>query len=232
MFNKVRKNRRLRKIRLFKRQEVWILTFQGWLAAIAVMMSLVVTLIVSITNVHSFLAPTVPLKTANILVVEGWLPDYALKEAVSEFNQGSYKFIATTGGALEMGTNITGFQNFADVSAATLKKLGLSEDKIVAVSAPEVVKDRSFQSAATFATWLEKSQLNINSINLLSLGAHTRRSWYLYQKILEPKIKVGIITAHNRDYNPDKWWTTSSGVRDVIDEGVAFIYARYIHWNA
>jgi hypothetical protein len=166
------------------------------------MMSLVVTLIVSITNVHSFLAPTVPLKTANILVVEGWLPDYALKEAVSEFNQGSYKFIATTGGALEMGTNITGFQNFADVSAATLKKLGLSEDKIVAVSAPEVVKDRSFQSAATFATWLE------------------------------PKIKVGIITAHNRDYNPDKWWTTSSGVRDVIDEGVAFIYARYIHWNA
>jgi DUF218 domain len=217
------------KVRLFKPREVWLPTFHGWLVALALIMSLMVG---AILNVHPFLAPRIPLKSANLLVVEGWLPDYALEQAASEFNKGSYELIVSTGGALERGTYIANFHNFADVSAETLKKIGVPSDKVIAVSAPEVVRDRSFEAAATFAHWLEKSQLNVHSINLVSLGAHTRRSWYLYQKILKPKIKVGVIAAENRDYNADKWWASSSGVRDVIDEGIAYIYARYLNWKA
>ena len=34
---------------------------------------------------------------ANLLVVEGWLPDYAIEEAYSEFKSGRYNLIVTTG---------------------------------------------------------------------------------------------------------------------------------------
>jgi hypothetical protein len=56
---------------------------------------LIVFLIIStggafaIAHLHSFLAKNVPIN-ADISVVEGWLPDYALKALMNEFEQGSY----------------------------------------------------------------------------------------------------------------------------------------------
>jgi hypothetical protein len=35
--------------------------------------------------------------TANVLIVEGWLPEYALEMAYKEYQQNGYKYIVTTG---------------------------------------------------------------------------------------------------------------------------------------
>ncbi|MDZ8262224.1 ElyC/SanA/YdcF family protein [Nostoc sp. ChiQUE01b] len=227
-----RKNRRCQKfpkIKLTKHQEMWTLTAQGWAIAIALIVYLI---FFTITHVHSFLAVTSPIQSAEVLIVEGWLPDYAIEEALTEFQTGSYHQIITTGGTLGKGSYLTGYKNFADVSAATFIQLGLEAEKVVAVPTPYVVKDRSYASAAEFERWLSNSNLKIESINLFSLDVHARRSWFLFKKILTPQINVGVIAAKTQDYNPNKWWNSSEGVRAVLDEGIAYIYARFLNWKA
>jgi hypothetical protein len=226
---KHRQRLKLPKIRLIKRQEMWTLTVQGWVIAIALIASLI---IFTITHIHPFLAVTSPIKSAEILVVEGWLPDYALQQAVIEFKNGNYRQIITTGGTLEQGTYLTGYNSYADVAAATLKKLGMQPEKVVAVPAPYVIKDRSYTSAAEFGRWLSNSNLQPESINLISWDAHTRRSWLLFKKVLAPNVKVGAIAAKSRDYDPKKWWRSSQGVRTVIDEAIAYIYVQFFNWKA
>ncbi|MBC1218584.1 YdcF family protein [Nostoc sp. UCD121] len=226
------KNRRRKnfpKIKLIKRQEMWTLTAQGWAIAIALIAYLI---FFAITHVHSFLAVTSPIKSAEVLVVEGWLPDYAIQQALTEFKNGSYDLVITTGGSIEKGNYLSEYKSFAEVSAATFEKLGLESEKVVAVPTPNVIKDRSYASAAEFYRWLSDSNLKLQSVNVFSLDVHTRRSWLLFRKILTPKIQVGAIAARTHDYDPNKWWVSSQGVRTIIDEGIAYIYARFLNWKA
>ncbi|NEP26194.1 MAG: cytosine deaminase, partial [Moorea sp. SIO3I6] len=55
-----------------------------------------------LTHIHPFLSITSPIN-ADALVVEGWLPDYALKGAMEEFDRGNYQKIITTGLPLRKG---------------------------------------------------------------------------------------------------------------------------------
>ena len=160
------------------------------------------------------------------------MPDYELKQALSEFGEGSYNKIITTGGSLPRGYYLAKYKTFAELSAATLKALGLEKEKLIAVPAPDVIKDRTYASAITFRQWLSKSNLNVQSINLYTFDVHTRRSWLTFKKILAPKIKTGAIAAKTQDYQPDKWWVSSEGVRSVISEVIAYIYMRFINLRA
>jgi hypothetical protein len=199
---------------------------------VGVVITFAATLIIfTITHIHPFLSVTSPIK-ADILVVEGWLPDYALKQALTEFENGSYNKIVTTGGPLPTGYYLAEYKTFAELSAATLKTLGLEKEKLIAVPAPEVIKDRTYASAVTFRQWLSNSTLNVQSINLYTFDVHTRRSWLIFKKVLAPKINTGAIAAKTQDYQPEKWWSSSAGVRSVISEVIAYIYARFVNLRA
>ena len=41
---------------------------------------------------------------------------------------------------------------------------------------------------------------------------------------------VGIIAVPNPDYDSKHWWRYSEGVKDVISEGAAYVYARFFFW--
>jgi DUF218 domain len=228
MSRKSRQNFKIPKIRLIQRQQMWTLTVQGWVIAIALIISFIGF---AITHIHPFLAVSDPIK-ADILVIEGWIPDHGIEQALAEFKRGSYRQIVTTGGSVDKGYYLAEYNNFAEISAATLKKLGLEPEKVIAVPLAKVIKDRTYASAAAFEQWLSNSDLKVESINLFSLDAHTRRSWLLYKKILAPKIQVGVIAAKTRDYNPSKWWISSEGVRTIMSETIAYIYARFLNWKA
>lgn len=222
MLRKHRLSKKHSKIRLFKRQEVWIPTWQGWVFTLFLIVYLI---LFTITNLHPFLAVNAPLKSADALVIEGWIPDYAIQQAVNEFNSSSYQMIITTGGNLEKGTYLTGYKNFAEVAAATLQKIGVDADKILAIPTPPVLKDRSYISGIEVRKWIAQSKLAIKSINLVSWDAHARRSWLIFQKVLSPEIQVGIIAPPSQGYNPQQWWIYSEGFRTLINELIAYIYA-------
>jgi Ni,Fe-hydrogenase III small subunit len=227
MSRKNRQNQQKLKIRLIKRQEMWTLTAQGWVIAIALMISV---MFFNITHLYPFLAVTSPIK-ADVLVVEGWVTDYAVEQAFTELKSNSYRQIFTTGGPVERGFYLAEYNNFAAIAAATLKKLGVQPEKVTVVPTPDVIKDRTHASAIALRQWLANSNLPINSMNLLTSDAHARRSWLIFQQVLAPKIKVGIIAAKPLNYNPNKWWTSSEGVRTVISETIAYIYALFVNWR-
>lgn len=226
MSTKKRPNQQKPRIRLLKRQEMWTLTGQGWVIAMGAIASVI---FFSITHLYPFLAVTSPIKT-DVLVVEGWVTDYAVEQAFTEFKSGSYRQIFTTGGPVERGFYLVEYNNFAAIAGATLKKLGVQPEKVTVVPAPDVIKDRTHASAIALRQWLADSNSPIKSLNLLTSDAHARRSWRIFQQVLAPKIKVGIIAAKPVNYNPNKWWISSEGVRTVISETIAYIYALFINW--
>ncbi|MBD1923857.1 YdcF family protein [Microcoleus sp. FACHB-831] len=217
---------KIKNIRLIHRKEMWTLTFQGWIVTLLCIAALSLGIV---TNLHSFLSVSSPVQ-ADILAVEGWLPDEALKGAIAEFNSHSYKKLITTGLPLLKGSYLAEYNNFAELAAATLIALGFDQQNLVAVPATDVIKYRTYAGAAALRQWLEKSDLKGKSINIYTLGVHARRSWLIFKQVLAP-IEVGVIAAKPIDYDPKKWWNYSAGVRSVIDETIAYIYARLVNWQ-
>ena len=209
---------------LIKRKECWILTLRGWIALFISTAGIFVFVVISI---HPFLAVNQPV-SGEILVVEGWLPEYAFKKAIYEFRNHNYRLLITTGGPIPYGTYISTYTSFAEFGSAILKNIGFDEKRLVAVSSPAVIKNRTYASAVSLKKWLNNSKLPVKSINVLSLGPHARRTWILFKKALGTGISIGIISVDNRAYDSTRWWKYSSGVRTIINETIAYFYARWM----
>ncbi|NET82922.1 MAG: YdcF family protein [Moorea sp. SIO1F2] len=183
-----------------------------------------------LTHIHPFLSIKSPIN-ADALVVEGWLPDYALKGAMEEFDRGNYQKLITTGPPLRKGYYLSHYKTYAELTAATCIALGVEPDKLVAVPAPDVNVNRTLASAQALREWLLTSDESIKSINLYSFDVHTRRSWLIFKQVLAPEFKVGAIAANSLDYEPKQWWVSSQGVRSIMSETIAYIYAQVVSWK-
>lgn len=179
----------------------------------------------AILNIHAFLAKSSPVN-ADILVVEGWLPDYAIQSAVAEFRHGSYHKLITIGGSLPRGFYLSEYKTFAELAAATLIALGLDREQLIIVSDPSQSQSRTYNSAVMFNQWLTTSELQIKALNIYTLGTHARRSWLLFKEVLEPQISVGIVATEPLNYDAKIWWHSSEGFRTVISEFLAYLYVR------
>lgn len=210
------------KLRLFCRRECWVLTWQGWLLILA---SLGICLIFGITQLYPFLAVSQPI-TADTLVVEGWIHDRNLQAAATEYESHPYQSLLTTGVPLTQGGYLSQYKNYAELAAATFRQLQIPADQIIAVPAPAVAKDRTYTAAIALRAWLDHNPASIRAVNVLTVGAHARRTWLLYRKALAPRYSVGIIASSvGQEYNPKRWWASSSGFRSVTSEAIAYLYA-------
>lgn len=176
-----------------------------------------------ITQSYSFLAVNAPVQ-ADTLVVEGWLPDYALEQVVVEFQQKPYQTIVVLGEPLRHGYFLSQYKSYAHLAAATLAFLGIDTEKIVAIPVPQADRDRTQTSALALKRWLLTQETPPKAINLYSLGPHARRSRLLFRRVI-PELQIGIIAAVPRDYQPNRWWDYSSGVRAVLSEAIGYGYA-------
>ncbi len=173
---------------------------------------------------NAFLSLSRPVES-DVLVVEGWLPDYALEEAMVIFKKENYKKIITTGGPLEVGSYLIEYVDLAHLSQATLLALGMEENEVVAVPAPDVHRDRTFHSALAVKKWMLKNDVQFKKMNLVSLGPHARRSTNLFQEVFESEVEIGSIAIESRAYDSDKWYASSEGVRSTLNEAIAYVYA-------
>ncbi|MGB3648150.1 MAG: hypothetical protein WA992_06380 [Desulfobulbales bacterium] len=212
-------------MKLIERKECWRITWIGWMWLLALGG---LTLFLFLLTIHPFLAPTKPVD-ADILIVDNFLEDYGLKELSDEFRSKNYSLILSAGVRLPQGSPLAAeYKTSGELSAAILKKFGISEKAIVPIIPKPVERDRTFASALTVKNWLEQNNIQSKGINLFSIGPHARRSWMLYKEAMGEEIPVGIITCENREYDPKRWWKTSSGVRTVLDETIAYIYAKLL----
>ena len=209
------------------RKERWGLSWRGWLilfAGTAILFGL------CLLRIYPFLAVTRPVN-ADALVVEGWVHEYAIRAAVEEFKQGSYRRVFTTGGPVEgIGHYVNDYQTTASVGAELLKKYGLSDEVVEMVPSRVMDRDRTYASAIALGERFRREDIGVRSINVVTEDVHARRTQLLFQEALGPQFAVGIIAVRNPDYDPEHWWQYSQGVKDVVSEGVAYAYVKCFYW--
>ena len=209
------------KFHFIERKEKWVLTFWGKLcSAIAI----AVLFFLFVRGIHPFLAINRAIP-GEVRVVEGWLPDDALEQVAKEFKIEDAKWLLTTGGPIEQGSFLTPYKTYAELSRSTMLTLGLPAEKVVALPAPPVLKDRTYTSATACKTWIEHEHPEITQFTIYTVGPHARRTRLLYRKAFGPKYSIGIRALEAHSYDSSAWWRSSAGVRTVLSEFIAYLYA-------
>jgi hypothetical protein len=218
---------RFRFPRLVERKERWGLSWLGW---VAVALVIVTVGCVIVLRAYPFLAVRDRVD-ANILVMEGWVHPYAIRASVDEFKTGRYERIFTTGGpVVGIGGYINDANTSASVGAGGLRAAGIPPELVQMVPSQINDRDRTYSSAVALRRWLYDHNVQVRGVNVVTENTHARRSSFLFQKAFGKDVNVGVIAARNPDYDPARWWSCSEGVRDVIDESIAYIYAKFFFY--
>jgi hypothetical protein len=206
---------------LLVRRDRWGLSLRGWLLLLVLAAGCAA---VAWCKAHAFLAVTRPV-AAEVLIIEGWIPDYALDEAVEEIRAKDYRRVLTCGGITKDGWRKVPKYTAADWAAERLTRRGITNG-LFAVPCRVEAGDRTYQSALAVRRWFATNAPAAAAVNVVTLGPHGRRTRLLFEKGLGGGVKVGIIALRDRDYDPGRWWQSSDGVRQVVGEMIAYVYAR------
>ena len=214
---------------IIRLKQRWGLSWHARLFVISVMLLAIYAVVL---NVHPFLAVTHRVK-AKVLVVEGWMDEYAIRAGAGEFKTGDYEHIITTGGPMAGSDGYTNdYNTFASVGARRLKAAGVADESVLMVPSHVIGRDRTYSSAIALRKWLRDHNMPLQSFNVVTVDAHARRTRLLFQKALGNDVRVGIISIPNPDYDAKHWWRYSEGVREVIGEGIAYTYARVFSYQS
>ncbi len=208
-------------IRIFEKKECTRLTGP---AKIFILFFVFLILYFSFTSFPVYLSKSHP-HFEGYLVLDGQMPDYAVEQAIEFFGQHKYKAIIVSGGRLPSGHYIAGKKTMAEITYATFIALGFDSANLILINGQPVLKDRTYTSALNLKSWFEEQNTKAMKLDILSVGCHAKRSQFLFQKALGNNFKVGVVAINDKGYNIKKWWETSNGVRSVISETIAFIYA-------
>jgi hypothetical protein len=209
------------KLSLFAKKTLWWPTWRGWLFLVVLAGGVVVGVM---SRLQPFLAVTKPVR-ANVLVVEGWVPDYVLKEAANEFQQGRYEYLLVTGGPLLKGFLITGYSSEAALAAACLRTLHvLPANQLLEAPCAFTYRNRTFESARAAQTKLLAAGVHVQGVNVITVGTHARRTWLVYRKVFKPQTEIGVICHLDEEYQADRWWQSSAGIKAVMTEGFGWTY--------
>ena len=207
---------------LVRRREVWLPTVWGWLviAVLVVAGGLFVA-----RNLHGFLAVRDPV-AARVLIVEGWMGPRELEETAAIVRGGGYERVIATGGPIVRWPSAAGPSTFAEQAAWYLAELGVPKSALVAVPAPTVSSDRTYLSALTVRDWAERRGERLEAFNIVSAGPHARRTRLLYRRVFGPEVSIGVIATRSYDYDAERWWQSSAGAKEVIDETIGVAWTR------
>ncbi len=172
--------------------------------------------ILFVLGIYGFLAVDTMRVTADVLVVEGWIPDYALQAAVAEFRSGGYSFVCTSGLPAEDAEDPSSEASLADTCAQGLAELGLDAGIIIPCPAPSTRWNRTSTSARSVRRTLAERGIVPGGINVLTVGAHARQTLLSYRRILGAETQVGIITIPKEGFDALRWWSTGHGITMVF----------------
>src|SRR4029077_7283089 len=171
-------------------KERWSLSWRGRLILASALL-LVGALIFK--GVYPFLAITHRVN-ANILVVEGWIHEYAIRAAVKEFQSNQYQRVFTTGGPVQgTGGYTNDFCTSASVGADLLKKWGLPDERLEMVPSRVMDRDRTFGSEIALRNWFLDHNIAVSCIVVVTEDVNARRTRLLFQKAFGKDVQVGII---------------------------------------
>jgi len=218
---------------LFRRRQVWLPTAQGFLLLLALLALLVLA---GARGAVPFMMQNEPARGpggrgAATLVVEGWLDEGELDQALATARAGRYTRIVTTGGPIDAWARARNWSSFAARAAAYLAEQKRPGDAaVIAVPAPASKQDRTFLSALMLRGWARDEGVRLDAIDLYSAGVHARRSAMVFRMALGPQTEVGVLAATPHDYDLARWWDSSNGVKTVIGEALSLAWTTCCFW--
>lgn len=111
---------------------------------------------------------------------------------------------------------INSIDSNAELGKKILIKLGIDSSMIKAVSAKKVRVNRTLTSALAFRDWLKDKDIEVKGINIISMGTHARRTWMSYNKILNEKYNIGIISLPDDDINNSRIRKSIRTIRETL----------------
>jgi len=218
--------------RLFRRRLVWLPTWWGALLAFVVACALGAG---TIPHLGTWLAPNAPAsgrdgRGAQTLVVEGWLDDDVLDDALDAVARGRYARVVTSGGPIETWREIQPWPSYAERAAEHLRRHGLQSIPVVALPAGETTNERTYLSALVVRDWLRSQGIAGEDVDLFSAGVHARRSQLVYRLAFGPDVEIGILAARPRRYDLERWWGTSEGAKAVLGELLGLAWTKCCFW--
>ena len=149
---------------------------------------------------------------------------WVLSQAAASFDAGRYDRILILRAADENERYVESSAACND-PAEILASYGVSKPRIGMLLYPKTERDRTYHAAIAARDWLIRHSTE-KSFDVVTAGPHARRSRMMFKKAFGKDFEVGIIALNDPAYDPKHWWRTSEGVRDVVGEVIAYIYAE------
>ena len=170
---------------------------------------------------YPFLARQAPVRS-EILVVEGWMKEGLLDQALAWAESNGVTRIYTTGGPIEAGSRLAEWKTYAELAKGRLDRRGAGKHfDIVAAPAAEVRRGRTRESARALKAMMGMER---GAFTLASKGPHMRRSWRAYQAEFGSDVEVGSLALVPADYGEADWWKRRKGVQDVAGQTLCYLY--------
>lgn len=206
---------------LFRKRLIYVPTFWGTLLLV-VIFSFIGYL--SLISAYKFLAPEKE-PQSKILVVEGWIDEISVGNALKLYESRGYEYLIVTGVPITQWTFSSPFTNMADATAESIRRMHF-EDTVYKVIVPSnILRDRTYTSAVALKMKLDEWSLPYKDFDLYTVGAHAKRSYLVYRKAFRDDRYIGLIADTDSSYDPKKWYATSRGFRIVLGELISYFYA-------
>jgi hypothetical protein len=166
---------------------------------------------------HPFLAVNAPVP-ADTLVIEGWMPEYAMDRTIAEIRRGNYQTVIISGMAS------TGDRPpVPEMIRDRVKAAGIPPERIVVVVIPAARWNRTSSMARAVRDRIAELRVVPSGVNVVTLGPHARQSLLAYSRMLGPGIPTGVINFPKAEYDPARWWASIAGIQKTTAHFVGWL---------
>lgn len=206
---------------LFRKRLVYVPTIWG---SLLILLTVVFFSYLMLINTYSFLAFEKKARS-KILVVEGWIDEKCVANALELYKQNGYEYLIVTGVPITQWTYSSPFNNMADATAESIRRMHYKDTLYRVIVPSNILRDRTYSTAVALKMKLEEWQLPYQDFDVYTVGAHARRSYLVYKKAFQDGRHIGLIADTDASFDPEKWYATSRGFRIVLSELISYIYA-------
>lgn len=171
---------------------------------------------------YYFLAVNHPVESRT-LVIEGYVPAYAVKGALEYYEENNFDRLILTGIPIVNYEFTARYKNTALATLTAVRKFGFKDTVYIASIPTNIFIDRTYHTAVATKILFDENNWPKN-FDLYSVGVHARRSRMMFRKVFGSDYNIGVIAHKDRTFDPNHWWKNSKGFRNVSNEFVATLF--------
>ena len=164
-----------------------------------------------------------PVKS-EYLIVEFWISDYAMNEALNIFKKGLFDKLIVP---VIVDNEIAGKEekNYRQL----IDDKGISQQKLEILKGPHINKHRTISQALMVEKWFMTKNYNPSSINVVTETVHGRKTLITYKRVFRKETKIGIYSVDTNQYDMDRWYFSPLAIKYTIKNFIGCFYASTVN---